>query len=249
MQFGSTLVVNSHEFLYAGHGAVELIYQCFGSLSTYFEELKAWMEENPMEVVIVHLGELKNRAEVLNHFHSLLTCVFPRDTGINTQFQETGEWPTLGQAIDTGRQLFIMVKFPESDLASHNGLERYIKVLKISSPRLKPSLPKGVISMMSAYGSGYVGDNCVKRVRMAEEKCRTLDADFVKVPVYGTRSNDAICLHVTAEQCNSRIPQILRACRKHKPVVNFLFADYPNYMGGSHYTLPEITEFENILKL
>ena len=84
---------------------------------------------------------------------------------------------------------------------------------------------------------------------MAEENCRTMDADFTKLAAYGTNTNDAVCLQGTAEQCNARIPQILKACKKHKQVVNFLFADYPNYLGELHYTLPEITENENLSRV
>ena len=140
-----------------------------------------------------------------------------------------------------------MVKFKEVDLSSNDEIQKYIKVLKIKEPRLMPKdLPKGIITMMSAYKSGYVGSNCIRRVDSVEEKCRELEADFVKVPVYGTVTNNAICLNDIAEECNSRIPQILSGCKKHKSVVNFVFADYPNYLGVSHYTLPEITEDENL---
>ena len=233
---------------FSGHGANTLLYQCMGSLSDYFDDLKAWMEDNPREVVIVHLGELKNRAEVMEHFQVLLDHVYPGDAGVNTHFQETGEWPTLGQAIDQNKQLFVMIKFPKSDLTGGDAVDRYIKVLKIKNNGPRPALPRGSVSVMSAYGGGYIGSDCNKRVEMAEEKCQTMDADFVKLPAYGTHSNDAVCLYDTAEQCNSKIQQILSACRRHKPVVNFLFADYPNYMGDSHLTLPEITENENLSK-
>ena len=37
--------------------------------------------------------------------------------------------------------------------------------------------------------------------------------------------------------------------RRHKEVVNFLFADYPNFLGEIVYTLPEITERENMQRL
>ena len=233
----------------AGHGAFTFLYQCMGSLKHYFQEVKKWMEEkeNTREVVIVHLGELKNRDEVIDHFQRLLSCVYPSDKGINTHFQETGKWPTLGEAISSEKQLFVMVKFKKAELLGNDDIQRkYIKVLKVKDESLKESLPKGTISMISAYKSGYVGDNCIQRVQMVEKKCQELQADFVKVPAYGTLTNDAICLHHVAEECNSRIPQILNACKKHKDVVNFVFADYPNHLGLSHYTLPEITENENL---
>jgi len=239
------------EGLETGHGANNLLYQCMGSLTKYFEDMKAWMDENPREVVVVHIGEIKNREEAMGHIHKMLTCVYPDFvSGINTHFQETGEWPTLGQAIQQRRQLFVMIKFNEEELVSENNHpERFIKVLKVKTPRLKPSLPRGTVSVMSAYGGGYVGDHCIKRVDRAEEKCRTMDADFTKLAAYGTHTNDAVCLSDTAEQCNARIPQILKACKKHKRIVNFLFADYPNYLGEIHYTLPEITENENLSRV
>ena len=207
------------------------------------------MEENPREVVIVHLGELRNQAEVLKHFHTLLETVYPNNLSINTHFQETGKWPTLGQAINQHKQLFIMVKYPETELTSEDSVTRYIKVLKIKTAKQRPVLPRGAVSVMSAYGGGYIGSNCERRIQKADEKCRTMDADFVKLPAYGTLSPSAACLYQTAQQCNSKLQQILDACRQHKPVVNFLFADYPNYMGDNQYTLPEITEMENVSKM
>ena len=100
-----------------------------GSLTRYFEEMKGWMDENPREVVVVYIGEIKNREVAMEEITKMLTCVYPDfSSGINTYFQETGEWPTLGQAIDQRSQLFVMIKFREEELVSENNKpERFIK--------------------------------------------------------------------------------------------------------------------------
>ena len=86
---------------------------------------------------MIHLGELKNREQALPEVRQLLSQVWPDfNQGLNTHFQATHEWPTLGQALDDRKQLFVMIIFDESEMASelydeYYQPERFIKVKKV----------------------------------------------------------------------------------------------------------------------
>ena len=90
-------------------------------------------------MVVIHLGELKNREQALPEVRQLLSQVWPDfNQGLNTHFQATHEWPTLGQALDDRKQLFVMIIFDESEMASelydeYYQPERFIKVQSVSN--------------------------------------------------------------------------------------------------------------------
>ena len=230
-----------------GHGPwLSFLYQSFGSVETFLLQLKTWMSQHPREVVVVHFGRVDRFNETYSQLQAVLGREFPNNEGLNTQFQETGSWPSLGLAVAQSRTLFLMVRIKESEAAlSEEGPKPFIKVKKVTQPgQIKAALPSGWASVTSTY-SQWIGRRCDTVVSNARTLCRALDADFVKVAAYGALGGGHLCLDRLSRQCNPRIPDILAQCLESQPWVNFLFADYPNYPARSSQTLPEIAEQEN----
>jgi len=235
--------------LETGHGAISIIYQCFGKVDVLLKQMKEWMVENPREVVFVHFGELDNEAEAYPALKETLAKVFPpKDSMLNTKFQDTGAWPTLGESIASGKRMFVMVRLKSTSLEYQEDDRTFTKVVKVSGSSKPHALPRGAVTVLSTYGKGEMGSECHEIVDRTAKFCRTLYADFVKVATYGLRWN-LDCVSTMARMCNPLTPQILDACKRYKPIVNFLFADFPNYPASSPMSLPEIAEKENIDRL
>lgn len=211
--------------------------------------VRNWLNANPREVAIVHFGSVNNFDEAMVHVKEELDKIFQDKSSVqlNTEFQATGEWPTLQEAIDSNQRLFLMIRF--KDLSKLTSSEKFISVVKVGKKQLdmpKPDLPKGTLSILSMYGSGDVGDDCEDVIDDAHKYCGRVDADWTKVATYGS-SGAASCLTSRARVCNARIQEILNACKSHKPSgIDIVFTDYPNYLGKATKTIVEIAEEENL---
>ena len=49
--------------------------------------------------------------------------------------------------------------------------------------------------------------------------------------------------------CNARMEDIMRECKKYKPVLNVILSDFPNYPSTSEKMLPELVDEENLSNL
>ena len=134
--------------------------------------------------------------------------------------------------------------------------DRY-KVDDEDSGKPLPVLKKGWASFSSTYGSGKIGSNCDDVVETVSGLCKNLNADFVKVATYGTPwksmnlvfKKSTLCIDNYAKMCNARTEDIMNGCKQHKPVLNIILTDYPNYPSTSQKMLTELVDKENLSRL
>ena len=240
------------------------IYYCFGAVKHMFQQVIDWANANPEEVILIHFGSLYKGRTTLNPLlreikdSFLNTYTTNTSVRLNKVFQETGKWPTLGEAIATNERVFIFIVEKSDEKATlldsnEEATTDYIKVFKVDdydAGKPLPVLKKGWASFASTYGSGKIGSNCENVVENVGNLCKQLSADFVKVATYGTpwksmnlvfrKSN--ICIDTYAKMCNVRMQDIIDECNKHKNILNVILSDFPNYPSSSKRMLPEIVD-------
>ena len=237
------------------------MYYCFGSVKHLFSQVIEWANDNPNEVILLHFGSLYKGNVTLNPLIKQIKESFPDTSAgvkLNRMFQESGKWPTLGEAVDRNERIFIFIVQKYSDYTNVNedDAQDYIKVYKVDDEdagKPKPVLKRGWASFASTYGSGKIGSNCDKVVETVSSLCDTLDADFIKVATYGTPwkslnlvfKKSSICIDTYARLCNVRAKDIMTKCKQSKQVLNVVLSDYPNYPSTSDKTLPELVDEEN----
>lgn len=257
----------SDDKLYTGHGpkSVDVLYKNFGLVKDAILEVKTWMTAHPNEVVVLYFGELLgDRLKGLKELKNILAHELPSrgcaDTVcINTQWQDTKKWPSLGDAIDANRRIFVFARInnpQELELVMDESHD-IIPEQAFKSGTKNANWGSGnVAKILSSYNGINIGSKCEAIPSSAEQICREgaqeiPDLDLVKVAIFGTHNANSItnCLWTMARRCNAQIQNAIDGCRKSVPIVNFLQSDYPNFPGEGKKTTVEIAEEENFHNL
>ena len=81
-------------------------------------QLRSWMDANPREVAVLYFGSIEEEATAYPLLREALRRVFSvGSVGLNTRYKKTGVWPTLGQAVDHNKRVFV---FARTDLVDEN---------------------------------------------------------------------------------------------------------------------------------
>ena len=104
--------------------------------------------------------------------------------------------------------------------------------MKVDDPDLLDIV--GSIKLLSTYSKVSVGQDCLEVVKKIVESCENAqDTDFLKIDIYSSLSkNVGSCLYETAKICNTQLQKAIMDCKNHRPLLNILNADYPNYPGS-----------------
>ena len=243
-----------------GHGANNALWVRFGKVKDALIEIKEWLEVHTTEIVVIYFGNrLGNVTEGNKDLRVMLESEFNGHNGsidLNDFWQKNQEWPTLAMAKETNQRVFAIVRTKTKEEAEIFFGSKVLpeKEYKVDEPVLDLGLGK-FIKVLTGYQAVSIGENCSNVVKSMGEACNVHpEAEFVKLPVFGTHSgmkNSPLkCLSKLARQCNPQIKNAIDSCRDNgRNIINFLQADYPNYPSSGHKTIVEIAHEENINNL
>ena len=101
--------------LSTGHGnAPEMgIYQCYGPMSSLLTDMRRWLDNHPSEVVVIDFGNIEYEEETIPELVTALQHTFSAQSTsvkLNSQFKETGSWPTLREAVQNNERIFVFIR-------------------------------------------------------------------------------------------------------------------------------------------
>ena len=207
------------------------------------KEIKTWSDSHPTEVIVLYFGAMLNREEGLEELKNILEDIFGDE--LNDSWQNSSQWPTLGQAKQSNKRIFAFVRVQNSDEIAKLG-DKIIAEKRIKIDAEKPDFGGKYVSVLSTFMSG---DECSTLVKNIEKNCRDYEADFTKLALFVTHQGNSIfnCINTYARNCNAHVKTAIEKCQKSKDFVNFLQSDYPNHPGKGIKSNVEIA-FEYNLK-
>ncbi|XP_023336799.1 uncharacterized protein LOC111707845 isoform X2 [Eurytemora carolleeae] len=242
--------------LETGHGAVPEIgvYQCFGQVDDLLLEVKKWLDEHTSEVIVLYFGGIAFKEQTVPALVDALKSTFRNETGVslNKDYKETGEWPTLGSAVEKNARIFTFVR--HNSIAGEKGI---VEDFKLRPDEYKEKAD-GSASIISSYTAGQVGKTCEFILPASNETCSRIDADLIKLSLFSRFFKKGVdCLWQMAKVCNARSASAIEVCKNQfsnsleendefRFAPNFLLLDYPNYQGREEFGLVELCRLENM---
>ena len=199
-------------------------------------QINQWMQLNPYEVISINFNNDFDHSlsdVIAPDLHALLEALWDPtperisdgNLTMNTNYNETLEWPTLGNAIETNQRIFIFM-FESLWL----GGKPWIHVR-----------PTGTVGPI-------VDDDCSLLVENSRRYCN-LCVDLVQLDFYG---NFGHCIFDMARICSLEMYNGSQACYDERiqfgKTVNFLLVDFPN-RATSPFTVIEVAETMNALNI
>lgn len=132
--------------LETGHGRFPWVYQCFGQLGTIFNKARTWLEAHKNDCIVLYFGEVENEQETFPRLVKLLKKTF--GSLLSDAYKKTGEWPTLGEAVASGRRVFVFVR---SDIEEDS--HEIVREVQVSFGNQTPRVPEGSVSILSTFKS------------------------------------------------------------------------------------------------
>ncbi|XP_031549648.1 uncharacterized protein LOC116287148 [Actinia tenebrosa] len=201
-------------------------------VSAILEEIDAWMDANPNEVVVLSFTDKVqrwNNNEIAKDIKKKLEDLWAptsqrrrrRNLMLNDAFMTTGEWPTLREAVQLNQRIFL---FMHTKLTSHMGGITWahdFTWIKQTNNNLK----------------FQESDNCQNLIPLIDESCQT-DEKLISVDMFVTRGLP-VCTTERANACNPLLSQATDRCyyqrKEYTLTVNFLKIDFPDRNGNLGY--------------
>lgn len=244
--------------LETGHGShPELgLYQCYGKMDSLLAEMRTWLDKHPSEVVVINFGNIEWAEETIpSLMETLMEQFSPEEgrVGLNKGFKETGTWPTMGEAVNTNKRVFIFLR-DSVGAVTENELEivREIKV-KPGDDVISKNLTRFEASITTSYKARSVGSDCKYVLDTNSVACKSenqTETDFLKLSFFSKFGKGGVigteCVHKMARKCNQWVKQAVNSCnyRNFKP--NFVLVDYPNYQGQAEQSIVELCNSVNM---
>jgi len=96
--------------------------------------LAGWLDSHPDQVVIINFGNIEYPASTVPAILETVGRVFSSQgsraaVGLNTGWQRTGEWPTLGQAVAGDERVVVLLRDTVAAITpAHTQFIREVKV-------------------------------------------------------------------------------------------------------------------------
>ena len=75
--------------------------------------MRRWLDNHPSEVVVIDFGNIEYEEETIPELVTALQQTFSAQSTsvkLNSQFKETGSWPTLGEAVQNNERIFVFIR-------------------------------------------------------------------------------------------------------------------------------------------
>ena len=209
-----------------------------GDLKPALSLLKLWMSINPNEVVMIHFNwdvEAEKKEEIGKEIQKSIEGLFvnwhmydsfaPIYGGsaakVSDFFNSNGRtWPTLGDAIDTGKRLFVLM---DNGIAQHIGYPNWAHVTSVSGSNNKYYLYRPTLKLSDSFHA----DSCSPVVDRAEENCKESRIELSDVAVF---AGWGLCIWDMSWRCSEFLTDAVDACyadrAKLGKTVNVITADY-----------------------
>ncbi len=100
------------------------------------------------------LGEFTNEAESFSSLDQVLQKIFasfPNSVALSDTFKRFGSWPTLGEAVEQNKRIFV---FSRSTLVDSDGNLEMVKELQVEEETPWRPREEAAVSILSTYNSG-----------------------------------------------------------------------------------------------
>jgi len=169
---------------------------------------------------------------------------------LNTDYKETGKWPTLKAAVQQNKRVFVFVR--DHSVQPHKGI---VEEIKLRRGERRTRMP-GAALISSSYQAKNIGKDCSYVLDNVNKSCSRNDADFVKLSLFTAYFKSGVdCLWEMARYCNKLVNDSIQICNSLFPpssetvdlqfAPNFLLLDYPNYQTDEDFNIVEICNKEN----
>ena len=222
----------------AAHGT-ETIYFTYGKLVDGMLAINNWLARHPREIVVLRFGDINGpKKEGMKELKRVLEETFTglgEVSGINDEFRKINDWPTLKDAINSNKRVFIFVTIEVIEDLKNLG-DKIIGEIKVKSDQAISTVNhQGTVKVLSTYSKTNVGSNCEDLVHAIESSCKSPHtSNFTKIDMFSNLAqNLGNCLWTVARECNSQLENAIEKCELHRPSsqTRILMEDYPNYPG------------------
>ena len=218
------------------HGTSKWGYAYSGPISKILRQIDEWMGAHPYEVIGINFNsnfQAEYREVIYTSLLQLLEDKWgptvarqnSRDLTMSTFFQETGDWPTLLQAIQTNQRIFIFISHAFSN-----------------KPSLLPWVNAPPASTWTAVTTSHT--SCSVVVDIANSSLCTNRPVLLEVGVY----NFGICISDMSQRCHALLYKATGICYNKRQqsnlAVNMVLVDYPE-QAPSPYTVMETARWLN----
>ena len=222
----------------SAHGT-ETIYFTYGKLVDGIYAINNWLARHPREIVVLRFGDINGpKKEGMKELKRVLEETFTglgEVSGINDEFRKTNDWPTLKDAINSNKRVFIFVTIEVNEDLENLG-DKIIGEIKVKSDQANTAHNEpGTVLVLSTYSKTSVGSNCKDLVDAIESSCENgPTSNFTKIGMFSNLAqNLGNCLWTVARKCNSQLENAIQKCELHRSSspIRILLEDYPNYPG------------------
>ena len=197
-----------------------------GDLGPAMAQLKNWMTANPNEVVMIHFNwdvEEGKKATIAVDINHLIQTYFINGSPAKvSDYFNTHQrtWPTLGDAIDTGKRLFVLL---DNGIAQHIGYPNWAHVTSVTGNNNKYYLYRPTLKLSDSFHA----DSCSPVVDRAEEGCKESRTELSDVAVY---AGWGLCIWDMSWRCSEFLTEAVDACYADRvnlgKTVNVITTDY-----------------------
>jgi hypothetical protein len=200
---------------------------CSGLLCSVMVQLRTFLSENPTEVVMVNFNHEMTHQDVL--IPELVRQIEEQlSPFLNNDFRTTGRWPTLEQAIRSGKRLFVLIASPVTTMRLYSQKQWILDEA----------------NMASTYTLIIAFIECSSVVNATFSKCTELATKpLIEVSVFG---GFGACVDDMMAMCDNFLFDGLEACSAQriaaKKAPNVLMVDFPKFAVSSRNVLAAVRQ-------